>query len=239
MAEKYVMALDQGTTSSRAIIFNKKGQIVAKSQNEFTQYYPQNGWVEHDANEILFSMISAIMGCIRNTDVKPEQIAGIGITNQRETTVIWDKETGAPIYNAIVWQCRRTADYCEQLKKDGFEKYIKTTTGLLIDAYFSATKIKWILDNVEGARERAEKGELLFGTIDTWLIWNLTGGKVHVTDYSNACRTMLFDIDKLCWDEYLCKEMGIPMCILPEVKPSSCVYGEVDHITGIEELSGT
>ena len=239
MAEKYVMALDQGTTSSRAIIFNKKGQIVAKSQNEFTQYYPQNGWVEHDANEILFSMISAIMGCIRNTDVKPEQIAGIGITNQRETTVIWDKETGAPIYNAIVWQCRRTADYCEQLKKDGFEKYIKTTTGLLIDAYFSATKIKWILDNVEGARERAEKGELLFGTIDTWLIWNLTGGKVHVTDYSNACRTMLFDIDKLCWDEYLCKEMGIPICILPEVKPSSCVYGEVDHITGIEELSGT
>jgi glycerol kinase len=207
-------------------------------QNEFTQYYPQNGWVEHDPNEILFSMISAMMGCIRESNIQPSQIAGIGITNQRETTIIWDKETGAPIYNAIVWQCRRTAEYCEELKKEGLTKYIKNTTGLLIDAYFSATKIKWILDNVEGARERAENGELLFGTIDTWLIWNLTGGKVHVTDYSNACRTMLFDIDKLCWDEYLCKKLDIPMCMLPEVKPSSCVYGEVDRITGIEELKG-
>lgn len=238
MAEKYVMALDQGTTSSRAIIFNKKGEIVAKRQNEFTQYYPQNGWVEHDANEILFSMISAMMGCIRNTDIKPEQIAGIGITNQRETTVIWDKETGNPVYNAIVWQCRRTADYCEELKKDGLADYIKSKTGLLIDAYFSATKIKWILDNVDGVRERAEKGELLFGTIDTWLIWNLTKGKAHVTDYSNACRTMLFDIDNLCWDEYLCEKLDIPMNILPEVKPSSCVYGCVEPITGIEELAG-
>ena len=182
MADKYVMALDQGTTSSRAIIFNKQGEIVAKKQNEFTQYYPKNGWVEHDPNEILFSMISAMMGCIRNTDIKPEQIAGIGITNQRETTILWDKETGKPIYNAIVWQCRRTADYCEELKSEGLSDYIKSTTGLLIDAYFSATKIKWILDNVEGARERAEKGEILFGTIDTWLIWNLTGGKVHVSD---------------------------------------------------------
>lgn len=236
--EKYVMALDQGTTSSRAIIVNKQGEIVAKSQNEFTQYYPKNGWVEHDATEILFSVVSAMMGCIRNTDIKPSQIAGIGITNQRETTIIWDKETGKPIYNAIVWQCRRTADYCEELKMDGLSDYIKNTTGLLIDAYFSATKIKWILDNVKGAREKAENGELLFGTIDTWLIWNLTGGRVHVTDYSNACRTMLFDIDKLCWDEYLCKKLDIPMNILPEVKPSSCIYGEVDHITGIEELAG-
>lgn len=240
MAEKYIMALDQGTTSSRAILFNKQGEIVAKQQNEFTQYYPQNGWVEHDPNEILFSMISAMMGCIRNADsIEPNQIAGIGITNQRETTIIWEKETGKPIYNAIVWQCRRTADYCEELKSEGLSDYIKSKTGLLIDAYFSATKIKWILDHVEGARQRAENGELLFGTIDTWLIWNLTGGKVHVTDYSNACRTMLFDIDKLCWDEYLCKKMGIPMCILPEVKPSSCIYGEVDHITGIEEIAGT
>ena len=238
MAEKYVMALDQGTTSSRAIIFNKQGEIVAKRQNEFTQYYPKNGWVEHDANEILFSVISAMMGCIRTMDIKPSQIAGIGITNQRETTIIWDKETGTPIYNAIVWQCRRTADYCEELKAEGLGDYIKNTTGLLIDAYFSATKIKWILDNVKGAREKAERGELLFGTIDTWLIWNLTGGKVHVTDYSNACRTMLYDIDNLCWDEYLCKKLDIPMSLLPEVKPSSCVYGEVDRIKGIEELAG-
>jgi glycerol kinase len=178
------------------------------------------------------------MGCIRNTNIKPEQSEGIGITNQRETTIIWDKKTGKPVYNAIVWQCRRTADYCEQLKSEGLSNYIKSTTGLLIDAYFSATKIKWILDNVDGAREKAENGELLFGTVDTWLIWNLTGGNVHVTDYSNACRTMLFDIDKLCWDEYLCKKLDIPMCILPEVKPSSCVYGEVAKITGIEEIEG-
>lgn len=238
MAEKFVMALDQGTTSSRAIIFNKKGEIVAKSQNEFTQYYPQNGWVEHDPNEILFSMVSAMMGCIRGTDIDLSQIAGIGITNQRETTVVWEKETGKPIHNAIVWQCRRTAEYCEELKQEGLSDYIKNTTGLLIDAYFSGTKIKWLLDNVEGAREKAENGELLFGTIDTWLIWNLTNGAVHVTDYSNACRTMLFDIDKLCWDEYLCEKMGIPMCMLPEVKPSSCVYGNVAHITGIEDLAG-
>ncbi|MBQ7203880.1 MAG: glycerol kinase GlpK [Eubacterium sp.] len=242
MENKYVMALDQGTTSSRAIVFNKQGEIVSKSQNEFTQYYPQNGWVEHDPNEILFSVIQAMIGCMRpsgtKTSVNPQCIAGIGITNQRETTIIWDKKTGKPIYNAIVWQCRRTAEYCEELKKDGLSKYIKQTTGLLIDAYFSATKIKWILDNVEGARERAKNGELLFGTIDTWIIWNLTGGKAHVTDYSNACRTMLFDIDKLCWDKTLCEKLDIPMCMLPEVKPSSCVYGYVDKITGIEELAG-
>lgn len=238
MAEKFVMALDQGTTSSRAIIFNKKGEIVAKSQNEFNQFYPQNGWVEHDPNEILFSVVSAMISVIRKKGINPEQIAGIGITNQRETTILWDKETGKPLYNAIVWQCRRTAEYCEELKSEGLGDYIKSKTGLLIDAYFSATKIKWILDNVEGAREKAEQGEVLFGTVDTWLIWSLTGGKAHVTDYSNACRTMLFDIDKLCWDEYLCKELDIPMCILPEVKPSSCIYGHVAKITGLEELEG-
>lgn len=238
MAEKFVMALDQGTTSSRAIIFNKKGEIVAKSHNEFNQFYPQNGWVEHDPNEILFSVVSAMISVIRKKGVNPEQIAGIGITNQRETTILWDKETGKPLYNAIVWQCRRTAEYCEELKSEGLGDYIKSKTGLLIDAYFSATKIKWILDNVEGAREKAERGEVLFGTVDTWLIWSLTGGKAHVTDYSNACRTMLFDIDKLCWDEYLCKELNIPMCILPEVKPSSCIYGHVAKITGLEELEG-
>ena len=238
MAEKFVMALDQGTTSSRAIIFNKKGEIVAKSQNEFNQFYPQNGWVEHDPKEILFSVVSAMISVIRKKGINPEQIAGIGITNQRETTILWDKETGKPLYNAIVWQCRRTAEYCEELKSEGLGDYIKSKTGLLIDAYFSATKIKWILDNVEGAREKAERGEVLFGTVDTWLIWSLTGGKAHVTDYSNACRTMLFDIDKLCWDEYLCKELDIPMCILPEVKPSSCIYGHVAKITGLEELEG-
>ena len=238
MAEKFVMALDQGTTSSRAIIFNKKGEIVAKSQNEFNQFYPQNGWVEHDPNEILFSVVSAMISVIRKKGINPEQIAGIGITNQRETTILWDKETGKPLYNAIVWQCRRTAEYCEELKSEGLGDYIKSKTGLLIDAYFSATKIKWILDNVEGAREKAERGEVLFGTVDTWLIWSLTGGKAHVTDYSNACRTMLFDIDKLCWDEYLCKELDIPMCILPEIKPSSCIYGHVAKITGLEELEG-
>ncbi len=238
MAEKYVMALDQGTTSSRAIIFNKKGEIVAKAQNEFTQYYPKNGWVEHDPMEILFSQISAILTCLRQEKVNPKDIAGIGITNQRETTIVWDRHTGKPVYNAIVWQCRRTAPTCEELKAQGLSDYVKETTGLLIDAYFSATKIKWILDNVEGAREKAENGDLLFGTVDTWLIWNLTDGEVHVTDYSNACRTMLFDIDKLCWDPYLCEVMGIPMSMLPEVKPSSCIYGEVAKITGIEDIKG-
>ena len=238
MSEKYVMALDQGTTSSRAVIFDKKGKIISKGQQEFNQYYPQNGWVEHDPNEILFTVVSSMITALRSSNINPKDIAGIGITNQRETTILWDKETGKPLYNAIVWQCRRTAEYCEELKAQGLGDYIKDTTGLLIDAYFSATKIKWILDNVEGAREKAERGEVLFGTVDTWLIWSLTGGKAHVTDYSNACRTMLFDIDKLCWDEYMCEKLNIPMSILPEVKPSSCVYGNLAKITGLEEIEG-
>ena len=233
-----MLALDQGTTSSRAIVFNKKGEIVAKGQKEFNQYYPKNGWVEHDPNEILFSELEAVIEVFRSGKIEPSEIAAIGITNQRETTIVWDKETGKPVYNAIVWQCRRTADYCEELKAQGLGDYIKDTTGLLIDAYFSGTKIKWILDNVEGARERAEKGELLFGTVDTWLIWNLTAGKVHVTDYSNACRTMLFDIDKLQWDPYLCEKLGIPMNMLPEVKPSSCVYGECVKFPGMDAIAG-
>ena len=238
MGKKYVMALDQGTTSSRVIVFDKKGGIVAKAQKEFKQYYPQNGWVEHDPNEILFSELEAILEVLRDERVDPKDIASIGITNQRETTVVWDKETGQPIYNAIVWQCRRTADYCEKLKAEGLGDYIKSNTGLLIDAYFSGTKIKWILDNVPGARERAEKGELLFGTVDTWLIWNLTCGEVHVTDYSNACRTMLFNINTLEWDPFLCEKLGIPMCMLPEVKPSSCVYGEVAKFPGMDQIAG-
>ena len=233
-----MLALDQGTTSSRAIVFNKKGEIVAKGQKEFNQYYPKNGWVEHDPNEILFSELEAVIEVFRSGKINPSEIDAIGITNQRETTIVWDKETGKPVYNAIVWQCRRTADYCEELKAQGLGDYIKDTTGLLIDAYFSGTKIKWILDNVEGARERAEKGELLFGTVDTWLIWNLTAGKVHVTDYSNACRTMLFDIDKLQWDPYLCEKLGIPMNMLPEVKPSSCVYGECVKFPGMDAIAG-
>ena len=226
MAKKYILALDQGTTSSRAIIFNKKGEIVAKAQNEFTQHYPENGWVEHDPMEILFSQISAILTVLRKEAVDPKEIAAIGITNQRETTVVWEKETGRPIYNAIVWQCRRTADLCEELKAQGLNDYVKSTTGLLIDAYFSGTKIKWILDHVEGAREQAERGELLFGTVETWLIWKLTGGKAHVTDYSNASRTMLFNINTLRWDDEILAELDIPKCMLPEVRPSSCIYGE-------------
>ena len=190
-----------------------------------------------DPMEILFSQTSAMLTCLRLEKVDPKDIVGIGITNQRETTIVWEKETGKPVYNAIVWQCRRTAPICEELKAEGLSDYVKETTGLLIDAYFSGTKIKWILDNVEGAREKAERGELLFGTVDTWLIWNLTNGKVHVTDYSNACRTMLFDINKLCWDPYLCEKLGIPMSMLPEVKPSSCIYGKLAHITGIEDIA--
>ncbi len=236
----YVMALDQGTTSSRAIVFNEKGEIVAKAQNEFTQIYPQAGWVEHNPMEILGSQLQSMSMALASGGFDPAEIKAIGITNQRETTIIWDKTTGLPVYNAIVWQCRRTADLCEELKAQGLEDYVREHTGLLIDAYFSGTKIKWILDNVPGAREKAEAGQLLFGTVETWLIWNLTGGKVHVTDYSNASRTMLFDVDKLCWDEYLCEVLGVPMCMLPTPVSSSEVYGVVasDKVAGIHMLKG-
>ena len=238
--KKYVMALDRGTTSSRAILFDKNGNICAKAQHEFTQIYPKAGWVEHSPMSILFSQLQSATEVFATSGIKVEELAAIGITNQRETTLVWEKATGKPVYNAIVWQCRRTAEMCEKIKEDKeLTQYIKDHTGLVVDAYFSATKIRWILENVEGAMEMAEKGELLFGTVDTWLIWNLTGGKVHVTDYSNASRTMLFDVDKLCWDEYLCKKLGIPMNMLPEVKPSSMVYGEVaSGVMGLEELVG-
>lgn len=238
--KKYVMALDQGTTSSRAILFDRNGKICAKAQHEFSQIYPKAGWVEHSPMSILFSQLQSATEVMNKNGTTADEIAAIGITNQRETTLIWEKSTGKPVYNAIVWQCRRTADFCEEIKKDKeLTQYIKDHTGLVVDAYFSATKIRWILDNVEGAREKAENGELLFGTVETWLIWNLTDRKVHVTDYSNASRTMLFDVDKLCWDEYLCDRLGIPMCMLPEVRQSSEVYGEVaSGVMGLEELAG-
>ena len=228
MEKKYIIALDQGTTSSRAILFDKCGNIVSSAQKEFTQIYPKAGWVEHNPMEIWGSQSGVLREVLETTSVRPDEIAAIGITNQRETTVVWDKNTGKPVYNAIVWQCRRTASICDDLKKKGLEESIKSKTGLMIDAYFSATKVKWILDNIEGAREKAENGDLLFGTIDTWLIWNLTRGKVHVTDYSNAARTMLYNIKDLKWDEDILKELEIPLCMLPEVKPSSEIYGYTD-----------
>ncbi|AAM25180.1 glycerol kinase GlpK [Caldanaerobacter subterraneus] len=232
---KYVMALDQGTTSSRAIIFDHSGKMIASLNKEFRQIYPKPGWVEHDPMEIWESQIEVAKGVIEKAGIKPEDIAAIGITNQRETTVVWDKNTGKPIYNAIVWQCRRTAPICDDLKNKGFDKKIREKTGLVVDAYFSGTKVKWILDNVEGAREKAERGELLFGNIDTWLIWNLTRGKVHVTDYSNASRTMLFNIHELKWDKEILEELNVPENMLPEVKPSSHVYGYTDKsIFGVE-----
>ncbi|MCC0628747.1 MULTISPECIES: glycerol kinase GlpK [unclassified Clostridioides] len=229
MEKKYVMALDQGTTSSRAILFNKKGEIVKIAQKEFNQIYPKAGWVEHDPMEIWGSQSGVMREVIETAGIRPEEIASIGITNQRETTVVWSRYTGKPIYNAIVWQCRRTSEICDELKNKGLEESIKEKTGLLIDAYFSATKVKWILDNVEGAREKAEQGELLFGTIDTWLIWNLTRGKVHVTDYSNASRTMMYNINALEWDKDILRELDIPISMLPLVKPSSYVYGHTDE----------
>lgn len=239
MSKKYIIALDQGTTSSRTIVFNKKGEIVSKAQYEFPQIYPKAGWVEHDPEAILTSQLRSIADALVEGKIEAKDIAAIGVTNQRETTILWDKNTGKPVYNAIVWQCRRTAPMCEQLKAEGLGEYIQEHTGLIIDAYFSGTKIKWILDNCEKARKLAAEGNLLFGTIDTWLIWNLTGRKVHITDYSNASRTMLFDVDRLCWDEYLCDKLGIPMSILPEVRPSSEVYGEVaPGIPGLEALAG-
>ncbi|MBO5432872.1 MAG: glycerol kinase GlpK [Clostridia bacterium] len=237
--KKYVLALDQGTTSSRTIVFDKKGRIVSKAQFEFEQIYPNSGWVEHNPYEILDSQLRSLSSALINGKINPKEIAAIGITNQRETTILWDKETGKPVYNAIVWQCRRTAPICEKLKEEGLEDYVKEHTGLLIDAYFSATKIKWILDNVPEARTLASENRLLFGTVETWLIWNLTDKQVHITDYSNAARTMLFDIEKLCWDEYLCSKLGIPMNILPEVKESSSVYGYVsENVPGLKELAG-
>ena len=226
--KKYIMALDQGTTSSRCILFEKDGSIASMVQREFPQIFPKEGWVEHDPLAIWSTQISVATEALFKIGASWEDVHGIGITNQRETTVVWNKLTGEPIYNAIVWQCRRTADFCKSLEESGYEKIIKEKTGLLIDPYFSATKIKWILDNVPGARECAERGELAFGTVDTWLIWKLTGGKVHATDYSNASRTMLYNINELKWDDELLKMLDIPRSLLPEVKPSSCIFGYTD-----------
>lgn len=226
--DTYILSIDQGTTSSRAILFNREGNIVHMSQREFTQFFPQPGWVEHDANEIWGSVLAVIASCLSESGVKAEQVAAIGITNQRETTVVWDKNTGEPVYHAIVWQSRQTSEICEELKAAGHGDLFRKKTGLLIDAYFSGTKVKWILDHVEGARNRAERGELLFGTIDTWLIWRLSCGKIHVTDYSNASRTLMFNIHELSWDEELLDILTIPRSMLPEVRPSSDVYGNTD-----------
>ena len=236
---KYVIALDQGTTSSRAIVFDDQGRIVSVAQHEFPQIYPQPGWVEHDPMTILYTQMNALSEAFRSSGLNAEDIAGIGITNQRETTVVWDRNTGRPVYNAIVWQCRRTAPLCEELSKKGLGEMIREKTGLLIDAYFSGTKICWILDNVPGARDRAERGELLFGTVDTWLIWNLTGGAVHVTDHSNASRTMLFNIHTLDWDEELCRVLDIPMSMLPRPVSNCELYGTVSsRLPGLDELTG-
>lgn len=236
--KKYILALDEGTTSARAILFNKKGEIVSSSQQEFTQIYPQPSFVEHDPLELYSAQYSALTQAIAKIGATPDEIAAIGITNQRETTIVWDKNTGKPIYNAIVWQCRRTAPICEALKNQGLEDYIRKTTGLKIDAYFSATKIKWILDNVKGARKKAENGDLLFGTVDTWIIWKLSKGKIHITDYTNASRTMLFDINNLCWDKKLLDILNIPESMLPQVKSSSENYGSVNILGEEVTVSG-
>lgn len=225
---QYIMALDQGTTSSRCILYNKKGELISVAQKEFGQIYPKPGWVEHDAMEIWSTQMGVAQEAMLKINASYKNIEAVGITNQRETTVVWDKRTGEPVCNAIVWQCRRTAEYCDQLKAKGLTKMFQERTGLLIDAYFSATKLKWILDNVEGARQRAEQGELLFGTIETWLIWKMTRGRVHITDYSNASRTMMFNINTLNWDDEIVKVMDIPKCMLPQVRASSEIYGETD-----------
>ncbi|MDE6846202.1 MAG: glycerol kinase GlpK [Lachnospiraceae bacterium] len=225
---KYIMALDAGTTSNRCILFNEKGEMCSVAQREFKQYFPKPGWVEHDADEIWASQLGVAVEAMNMIGVTAEEIAAIGITNQRETVIVWDKHTGEPIHHAIVWQCRRTSEDCDALKEKGLTEKFKQKTGLVIDAYFSATKVKWILDHVPGAREKAQNGDLLFGTVETWLIWKLTKGAVHVTDYSNASRTMLFNINTLEWDEDILAELNIPKCMLPEVKPSSCVYGNAD-----------
>lgn len=239
MAGKYIISLDQGTTSSRTIIFDKNQNIISKFQQEYPQIYPKPGWVEHNPQDIYNSQYSTTIDALIQAEIEPSEIAAIGITNQRETTIVWDKDTGIPIYNAIVWQCRRTADMCEELKKDKeFAEYVKSSTGLLIDAYFSATKIKWILDNVEGAREKAEEGRLLFGTVDTWLVWKLTDGKVHITDCTNASRTMLFNINTLKWDRHILEKLDIPECMLPEVKNSSEIYGYTDKFGSKISIAG-
>nr|WP_326186791.1 glycerol kinase GlpK [uncultured Oscillibacter sp.] len=225
---KYVMALDAGTTSNRCILFNEQGEMCSVAQKEFTQFFPKPGWVEHDAEEIWSTQLEVAQEAMKNLNVTAADIAAIGITNQRETTIVWDKHTGEPIHRAIVWQCRRTSEYCDSLKAKGLVESVRSKTGLVIDAYFSGTKLRWLLENVPGARERAEKGELLFGTVETWLIWKLTKGRVHVTDYSNAARTMLFNINTLEWDEDILKELDIPRSMLPQAQPSSCVYGEAD-----------
>ncbi len=233
--KKYIMALDQGTTSCRAIIFDHQGMIVASSQREFTQIYPQAGWVEHDAVEIWNTQVGVMKGVVVENDIDPNDIAAIGITNQRETAVVWDKNTGEPIYNAIVWQSRQTSDICEEIKAAGHEQYVKDATGLVVDAYFSGTKVKWILDTVPGARVKANKGDLLFGTMDTWLIWKLTEGRIHVTEYSNASRTLMYNIKELMWDEKLLEILDVPASMLPEVKDSSEVYGNMDaSVLGVE-----
>lgn len=226
--KRYIMALDQGTTSCRCILYDRQGRMVSTAQKEFRQIYPQAGWVEHDAMEIWSTQMGVAQEALLKINGTYENIEAIGITNQRETTVVWDKETGEPVYNAIVWQCRRTAEYCDELKEKGLTQPIREKTGLLIDAYFSATKLRWILENIEGAREKAEAGRLLFGTIETWLIWKMTGGAVHITDYSNASRTMLFNIRTLKWDEDILKELDIPLCMLPKPRPSSMLYGQTE-----------
>ena len=238
MDKKYILALDEGTTSARTILFDKEMNKVITAQQEFNQIYPHPGWVEHDPMEIYATQYASMIECVAKSGIDPEEIAGIGITNQRETTIVWEKTTGKPVYNAIVWQCRRTSEICEELEKQGHGEYIRKATGLKIDAYLSATKIKWILDNVEGAREKAERGELLFGTVDTWLLWKLTEGAVHVTDRTNASRTMLYNINTLQWDEELCRIFGIPMNMLPEVRSSSEVYGYVRMMGAKVPISG-
>lgn len=227
--QKYVMAIDAGTTSNRAILFDKEGEIVSVAQKEFTQIFPKPGWVEHDANEIWSTQLGVCVEAMSKAGASAEQIAAIGITNQRETTIVWDRNTGDPVCNAIVWQCRRTSEFCDTLVQKGLSDKFRKKTGLIIDAYFSATKLHWILENVPGARERAEKGELLFGTVETWLIWKLTKGRVHITDYSNAGRTMLFNINTLEWDDEILRELNIPKCMLPKPMPNSCVYGQTDE----------
>ncbi len=236
--KKYIMALDAGTTSNRCIIFNKQGEIISLAQKEFTQYFPHPGWVEHDPKEIWSTMIGVMMEAMAKIGIEDKDLAGLGITNQRETTIVWDKETGEPVYNAIVWQCRRTADMIDKLVADGHRKTIQDKTGLVLDPYFSATKVRWILDHVEKGQERAENGELLFGTVDSWLIWKLSGGKAHVTDYSNASRTMLYNINELKWDKDILDLLKIPQAMLPEVKPSSCVYGYTETGHGRIPIAG-